>query len=314
MKSARVGVFLNRAIITGANGLVGMSVARYLLSLGIELVCLGRENLSAHESRQCFGAESKYICLPMHSIALLPEKLEELGWSAGEATVFYNFAWSGRRGLADGEFSDQLNNAVWAAEAVKVAKILACTKFINSGSMEETFIEDYSKVRNTQVYKSAQTNYGLTKLAARDMCKTVAYIEAIDYVHTRMSVPLASDLSKGTYISATMKKILKGEVYELPRSESLYDVVLLEDVAIAYHLIGLTGHNKANYFIGTGKPATLRHHFERFVRLVRGQSVVEIDMVENDHGHLFDVKTLRQDTGFVSTHGLQHIISKAVSL
>jgi len=302
---------VNRAIITGANGLVGMSVAKYLSSLDVQLLCLGRKNLSAQNSEKYFGTRSNYISVPMYSIASLPEKLKTIGWSSGEDTVFYNFAWSGKNGLADGEFSDQLQNAVWAAEAVKAAKTIGCTKFINSGSMEETFIEEFTKMRSTQVYNSAQTNYGLAKLASRDMCRMVAYIEGIDYVHTRMSVPLASDLSKGTYISSTMKKILKGEAYELPRSASLYDFVLLDDVARAYHLIGQKGHNKADYFIGSGKPATLQQHFERFNQLICGQHIVEFDSVENDHARLFDVQTLRHDTGFAAAFGPQNIISKA---
>lgn len=302
---------MNRAIITGATGLVGMSVAQYLSSLGVQLLCLGRQNFSTHDSQKYFGAESNYISLQMHSINLLPEKLKSIGWYSGEDTVFYNFAWSGQNGLADGGFSDQLQNAVWAAEAVKAAKIIGCTKFINSGSMEETFIEEFTKLRSTQAYKSTQTNYGLAKLASRDMCRMVAYMEGIDYVHTRMSVPLLSDLSKGNYVSSTMRKILKRETHELPTSALLYDFVLLEDVAHAYHLIGQKGHNKADYYIGSGKPATLQQQFERFNQLICGLHDLEIDPVKNDHARLFDIQALRHDTGFIAALGLQNIISNA---
>ena len=49
---------MNRAIITGANGLVGMSVAKYLSSLDVQLLCLGRKNLSAQNSEKYFGTRS----------------------------------------------------------------------------------------------------------------------------------------------------------------------------------------------------------------------------------------------------------------
>lgn len=301
---------MDKAIITGASGLVGVSVAKYLSSLGVELLCLGRKNLSTEECSHRFGEQSKYVSLSMRDIASLPENLQRMGCSSYEGAVFFNFAWSGKNSLSDGSFSDQLENAVWSAEAVKVAKAIGCSKFINSGSMEETFIEDFIKNKNNQEYKSAQTNYGLAKLASRDMCRMVAYIEAIDYIHTRMSVPLDADLSKGTYIASTMKKILNGEEYEKPKSTSLYDLVLLEDVARAYHLIGQKGLNKADYYIGTGKPATLHQHFERLIQTIGGRYDSDNDSIDCDYARLFDVQRLKQETGFVAALGFQNIIEK----
>jgi len=299
---------VDKAIITGASGLVGVSVAKYLSSLGVELLCLGRKNLSTEECIHRFGKQSKYISLSMRDISTLPEILKRVGCSSYEGAVFFNLAWSGKNSLSDGSFSDQLENAVWSAEAVKVAKAIGCSKFINSGSMEETFIEDFIKNKYKQEYKSAQTNYGLAKLASRDMCRMVGYIQAIDYIHTRMSVPLDADLSKGTYIASTMKKILNGEEYEKPKSTSLYDLVLLEDVARAYHLIGQKGLNKSDYYIGTGKPATLQQHFKRLIQTIGGRYDSHNDLIDGDYARLFDVQRLRQETGFVTALGLQNII------
>lgn len=301
---------MDKAIITGATGLVGISVAKYLSSLGVHLLCLGRKNLSSDECIQCFGKHSNYISLSMRDITTLPENLKRMDYPSYEGAVFYNFAWSGNNSLADGSYNEQLENAVWSAEAIKVAKAIGCSKFINSGSMEESFIENLFNKTNKQKYKSSQTNYGLAKLASRDMCRMVAYIEGIDYIHTRMSVPLESDLSKGSYIALTMKKILNGDVYEKPQSTLLYDLVLLEDVARAYHLIGQMGLNKADYYIGTGKPATLQQHFERLTRTIGNR--YDFDHYTNDgyHARLFDVQRLRQDTGFVAVLGLQNIIAK----
>lgn len=301
---------MDKAIITGATGLLGMSVAKYLSSFGVQLVCLGRQNLSAQDCYKYFGEQSKYIRLAMKNITALPEKLKTIGWGSCEGAVFYNFAWSGNNRLADGVFSAQLQNAVCSAEAVKVAKAVGCGKFISAGSFEETFIEAFLKAKNSQKYESAQANYGLAKLASRDMCKIVAYIEGIDYIHTRMSVPLDSSLSKGGYIVSTMRKILNGEGYEEPQSTSLFDLVLLEDVARAYHLIGQKGVNKADYYIGTGKPATLGQHFEYLIQLIDGQYEFNNDSVMNGHARLFDIQKLRQDTGFLAALGLENVIAK----
>lgn len=301
---------MDKAIITGATGLVGLSVAKYLSSLGVQLLCLGRRTLGSQESVQYFGEQSIYISLSMRDISALSENLQSLCSNSYEGAVFYNFAWSGKYSLSDGSYADQLQNAVWSAEAVKVAKSLGCSKFINSGSIQETFIEDSLKSKINHEHVSAQADYGLAKLASRDMCRMVAYLEGIDYIHTRMSVPLDSGLSKGTYISSTLKNILNGEEYEEPRSSSLYDIVLLEDVARAYYLIGQNGLNKADYYIGTGKPATLHQFFDLLTHSIGGQCVSHVSSIDSACTRLFDVQPICQDVGFVAALGFQDIIRK----
>jgi nucleoside-diphosphate-sugar epimerase len=245
----------------------------------------------------------------MSQIDSLPHVAETRGWKLDETTVFYHFAWSGEKGLADGCFGDQLANATNAAEAVKVAKKMKCSKFINSGSMEETFIEDYLKGRRSGVYNSNQTYYGLAKLASRNMCTVTSYLEGIDYVHTRMSVPLAPDLSKGGYIASTLRKIFRDEAYDPPVTKTLFDIVLLDDVARAYYLIGIKGNNKADYLIGSGKQSTLRQYFETFSRLCEGNLAEEVQIASNSNSKLFNIQTLEKEVGWTASQGLEKILS-----
>ncbi len=299
---------MKKAIITGSTGLVGMAVARHLYSLGIELLCLGRQIFSQQEIVRNFGAGSSYMRLEMESIASLPKHVEGIGWSPGGECVFFHFAWGGLKRLTDGQFVHQINNAVHTAEAVRSAKQLGCIKFVNAGSFEETIVEKYLEGERDVPYHSSQTDYALAKLAARDMCKIIAYLEKIDYVHTRISIPLASDLSRGTYVATTLKKILEGEPYELPSNEQLIDIVLTDDVARAYYLIGLKGKNKADYFIGTSNPTTLKQYFMEFERLVNSGCSNETQLIMDGRALLFDTKTLHRDTGFVATSGCNDII------
>ena len=301
---------MKKAIINGATGMVGMAVTRYFASLGIETLCLGRQSLSPEDIRSNFGTGSSYLSLAMEDLASLEEWVDLMAWAPGPECIFFNFAWRGCEKLADGSFGDQLNNAVHAAEAVRVAKKLGCIKFVNTGTLEESLVERFLAGNRDYPYHSAQTDYALAKLAARDMCKMVAYLEKIDYVHTRLSVPLVPDLSRGTYVAATLKKIAEGMPYEAPSNKQLFDIVFLDDVARAYYLIGNNGKNKADYFIGTSKPATLAQYFARFERIVKNQCSEDADLVAATETDFFSTAAIHQDTGFVASTRLQDIIEK----
>jgi hypothetical protein len=87
-------------------------------------------------------------------------------------------------------------------------------------------------------------------------------------------------------------------------------LVFLEDVVRAYQLIGEKGLNKADYYIGIGKPTTLQQHFDRLTQIIDGHYVVEDNSIVNDNARFFDVQRLMQETGFVTALGLQNIFYK----
>ncbi|MFO8162963.1 MAG: NAD-dependent epimerase/dehydratase family protein, partial [Desulfatiglandales bacterium] len=200
---------MKKAIITGATGLIGSALARYLFKKGIDVLCLGRKNLNDSEKSSLFGSEDiNYLAIEMEDIISLPDEIERMNWTPGDFCVFYNFAWGGRERLTDGEFKDQFINAIYSSNAVLSAKYLGCQKFVNVGTVEESFAELFLKDKDeNKSYNSTQSNYALSKLASRDMCKMISYLEKIDYVHTQLSVPLDSTLSKGGYISSVLAKI-----------------------------------------------------------------------------------------------------------
>ena len=166
---------MKKAIITGATGLVGKSLAQYLSSINIDVLCLGRKELDSEYVRGHFGQGIAYLQLKMEDILLLPSKISDLNWEVGNKCVFYNFAWGGIKALTDGSFDDQLKNATSSSLAIKVAKDIGCSKFVNSGTLEETYAQ--SHISNGSPYSSSQGNYAIAKLACRDMCTMVAYLE-----------------------------------------------------------------------------------------------------------------------------------------
>ena len=289
---------MKKAIVTGATGLVGKAVVGQLVEAGVEVLCVGRKKIKFSETKKYFESEISYLSLEMSDIETLPVEMNKLGWIAGEDCVFYHFAWCGDQKLTDGSFERQIKNATYAANALKAAKKLGCVKFINSGTMEEIYAQRHIEDKDIP-YLPSQLNYTIAKLASRDMCRMVAYLEKIDYVHTRLSVPLKPDLSEGNYIAKTLKAITQGRSYQEPTNKQLFDVVMIDDVAQAYLLIGEHGRNKADYFIGTANPTTLGDYFKDFQRIVGCLSFTDKDKQYPEADRkLFDISDLVKDTGF----------------
>lgn len=298
---------MNKAIITGATGLIGLSVAKHFTSLGIDVLCLGRKKLSQSDVDIYFGSPATYLMLSMEDILCLGQRMMEIDWFPGDECVFFHFAWGGGGNLTDGGFSVQMNNAIYAANSVRIAKQIGCVKFVNAGTLEESFVEQSLSSKGEEKYQSSQTDYALAKLAARDMCKMISYMEKIDYVHTRLSVPLASDLSQGSYVAKTLKLISDGKTFTPPKNNQLFDIVNISDVVRAFHLIGMHGKNKADYFIGTSRPETLANYFKIFTQSLKGIDKNFQTPINKSENSFFSTDEIFQDTGFVVENQFEDI-------
>lgn len=307
---------MKKAIVTGAAGFVGSAVVRELLNRNIEVLALGRRPWENVDSNRLTESDKlTYLQIDSSEISSLPERLRDIGWETGLSCVFYNFAWSGRNGIADGTIEDQLKNVSYSANAVAVAKKIGCIKFVNSGTLEETFAEKYLehdwKNRN---YHSMQGIYAISKLAARDMCKLVAYLEKIDYVHTRFSTFIDKDLSANGFVPLVLKKIVNKESFDAPQNFQLFDLLPIEEGVKAYFLIGEKGKNKADYFIGSGKPRSLNHYFEQFKAVIAGNDFSEVECLLAGHQILgandFSICDLINEAGFTLDVTFEDFIMK----
>jgi UDP-glucose 4-epimerase len=295
-----------KAIVTGATGLIASGVVEYLLNNNIKVLALGRKELKESRINHLSNNPNlTYLQLDMSEIEKLPELLKEINWSVGSDCVFYHFAWGGSKRLADGSIQDQFNNVTYSSNAVVVAKELGCTKFINAGSQEEKFVDRYLESHWTQkAYHSNMGVYGSAKVSARDMCLLMAYLKKIDYVHTRISIIFEDSLETNNYVNSVLKKILNQEQFDPPLNIQLFDFMSKEDCAKAYYLLGQSGKNKSDYFLGSGNPMTLHEFFNGFSLQKHGKKLNELEVPSSDNWVLekqdFDNSNLIKDTGFTS--------------
>jgi UDP-glucose 4-epimerase len=300
---------MKKAIVLGANGFIGKRVVSELLSNNIDVLAITRQKSNIYINDFNGVANFSHLCLDSKQIFLLPQEIENLNWSIGKECVFYNFSWEGGNRLMDGSIEEQLSNVILLSNSIKVASNIGCSKYIDSGSIEETFAEIYlNKNWGRRSFSSSNGNYSVSKLATRDMSNLLGYLNKIDYVHTRFSACLDKHLSNEGFISQTFKKILIGDTnFETPLNQNLFDIIDIDDLSKAYYLLGLHGKNKVDYFIGSGIPQKLEDYFEIFVKILKGE---EVKFKEYSDSEYFNSDLLLRDTGLDLKKSLLNLLTK----
>mgnify|MGYP001305732942 CR=1 FL=1 len=297
---------MKKAIVSGSTGLVGSSVVRSLIDKKISVLCLGRKKISDEDLIKKFGQHVQYLIIDMDDIESLPEKVKNINFEIGQECVFFNFAWGGNNSLTDGGFDKQFKNSINSSKAVKIANVLGCSKFVNCGTIQESIAE--LSINNNSKFNNSQRDYSISKIATRDMCLMIAYLEKIDYVHTRLSVPLDPKVENSGYISNVISNIMNGKEYSKPKNDELFDITHIDDVANAYYLIGLNGQNKSDYYIGASSPMTLNEYFKITEKFYDGE---KIELNSDLHTQsIFNNQSLINETKFSLNYDFINILKK----
>jgi nucleoside-diphosphate-sugar epimerase len=258
---------MKQAIVLGATGYVGSKVVEKLIEDGISVLAIGRKNIEdLIEKLPINSAKLNYLQLDINNINELIKTNKWIDWCNNNETVFFNFAWLGEERLTDGTLKDQLKNVGLGSKAVEVSSKLGCIKYINAGSQEEYLLNEYLKDSwKKESYNSNSLNYAFAKLVNRDMSTLIGYLQKIDYINTRFSVAIDTNLSGNGYVSKTLQKIKNSEDFEKPNNMQSFEILDLNELAKAYILIGKYGKNKSDYYIGNGNVYKLVEYFDIFL-------------------------------------------------
>ena len=245
-----MGVKMNKAVVTGANGFVGSHVCKELANGNTKVYAVIKdenENIDSIKDLQ----EISIVYCDLDNIESLSEKIPD-----NDIDVFYHFAWVGSAGNLRCDENIQLKNALWTAQALRTADKMGCKKFVNAGSIMEK--ETYTAVYTQGSTPGLPYIYGAGKLIAHAICKPIANSLNIDLCWAVITNAYGAGEFSPRFVNTTIRKIIAGEPLQFTAATQNYDFIYIDDVAKAFVAIGEYGKANKEYTIGSGNARPLK--------------------------------------------------------
>ena len=289
---------MKKVIVTGATGFIGKFLIRELVKQNIEIVAvvrIGTKNLRAIENLpiriiECNIADYKKI----------PEIVVDQDIDA----VFHT-AWQGVSDADAGNQAIQIQNLQSTLDLIDAMKEMNIGTFVGCGSIHEK--ECLIEVTEGKVISNLGYMYKASKTAAHWMSKAKCGNYGIRFFWPLINT-YGEEENSARLVNTVIRKIFNGESPDLSSGTQYYDFVHVSDVAKALILIADKGIDGSNYTIGSGDAKPLKeflsivgnvaNHLNGNTNIPLGFGKIKSNVI-NLPLDTFDVKNLREDTGFI---------------
>ncbi len=298
---------MKRAIISGATGAIGTALVKVLVSNGIEVLVLCREeskrngNILKHPL-----VEQKYCSL---------DKLMYLQNDTGkEYDVFYHFAWQGTTGAARNDMYLQNENIKYTLNAVEAAHHFGCHTFIGAGSQAE-----YGRVEgilSSDTPTFPENGYGIAKLCAGQMSRILCEQRGMKHIWTRILSIYGPCDGANSMVMSLIRNLLMCNKPSLTKGEQQWDYLYSIDAGRAMYALGISGKHGKTYCIGSGKASPLLEYISIIRDCINPEAelgIGEIPYAEKQVMYLCaDISELTKDTGFMPEYTFEKGIQETI--
>jgi nucleoside-diphosphate-sugar epimerase len=277
---------MKNAIVTGATGFVGVHLVTDLLSRGVRVTALCREN-SPNLERLPSEAEKVY-CL---------DKLPK-------ADVFYHLAWEGASGPGRGDAALQARNAELTLRALMTAHQINCGKFVALGTVYENLAPQIKESGKA----GAPDFYILSKEYAHSVANQLAYKLGMEFIWCKICHPIGRFIKPEQLMAVVVSGLLGGVTPAFGSAATVFDIVAVEDIARGLRLLGGCGPLPGReYYIGSGAPKSLRDWLEETRRILGSDVLIGFGERPDDglrfNESWFDIAPLAEATGYAPRVG-----------
>lgn len=307
---------MQKAIITGATGAIGIALIQKLIKEETEVVVVCHKNSKRIDSIP----NHPLVCImecDLDELCKLPAMISHNGIDTKSA-VFYHFAWDGTFGNARNNVEGQIRNIQYTIEAVRVANELGCKRFIGAGSQAEYGRCNFPLTPKTPAFP--ENGYGIAKLCAGNMSRLKCDELNMEHVWTRILSVYGPYDGENTLVSGMIKKLLEGEHVSCTKGEQIWDFLFAEDAAEAFYLLGCADGDIVNgktYVIGSGDGRPLSEYINILKSVVSPSAKIgfgEIAYSPKQVMHLeADISELKQDVGFMPCISFEEGIARTLT-
>lgn len=299
---------IKSAVITGPTGAIGIALCENLLNKGIAVFAVCRPN-SPRIAALPKSEHLQIVPCDAQNMDALPELIQR------GSDAFFHLAWADTIGPGRNNMASQVRNIQYTIDAANAAKALGCKVFLGAGSQAE-----YGRVEGLLKPETPcfpENGYGMAKLCAGQMSRTVCEMLGLDHVWVRILSVYGPRDGEATMITSTIRKLLAGKKPSLTPCKQLWDYLYAADAAEALYLAAVRGRSGAVYPLGSGQALPLLE----YVGLLRDAVDPDLPLGIGDipYGprqimHLqADITFLKSDTGFVPRTSFAEGIQKTVS-
>lgn len=298
---------MKRVIITGPTGAIGLALIQMLVEKDIEVVAVCHCN-SHKINRIPISDKVKIVECNLNEISHLPDMLN------GHFDIFYHFAWEGTTGVCRDRVDMQMKNIQYTLDAVEVAGILGCTRFIGAGSQAE--YGRYEGKLNAEIPAFPESGYGIAKLCAGQLSRLRCAQLGIHHIWTRILSVYGPYDGERTLIMSLISQFLKGQKPSCTKGEQIWDYIYSKDAAAAFYALGEKGQDGKIYCIGSGEGQPLADYIKIIRDAIDPQLKIGMgDVPYGDRQVMFlcsDISELIEDTGFVPAYSFEEGIVETI--
>lgn len=319
---------IRTAVITGATGMIGTALVKYLLSRGIQVAALVRPGTRKAERLTCpyvFGGQEKNALKQgkLHIIGADLEELkedrvfEELSFKTGGADAFFHLGWSGTFGASRNDMYLQNRNVTYTLDAVQLAERLGCSVFVGAGSQAE-----YGRVRDGESLRAdtpafPENGYGIAKLCAGQMSRIACGERGICHLWMRILSVYGPWDTEQTMVMSAVNTLLAGGRPVFSKGEQLWDYLYVRDAARALFLAAEAGKDGRVYPLGSGQVRPLREYICLIRDAVKPGAEIGIGELPYQSRQVMylraDIGKLTEDTGFVPEYTFEEGIRETAA-
>lgn len=298
---------LNRVIITGASGPLGVVLIQECIRKNIEVLALVRPK------------SKKIADIPKHPLVQIilcdvAEILEVVDPEKQNYDACFHLAWShtGDAGRHDPALQEEnIRNTLRVAA---FAKKMNCKVFVGAGSQAEYGIP--SGILDEESVERPNTMYGVAKLAAGKLVMEYCRQNAMRCNWVRIFAVYGPYENDYIFTAYLIRKLLKKEKALLTPCEQIWDYLYCEDAARALRLVAEKAKESSVYCLGSGKGIPLyqyvlaiRNAVDRNIAIGIGEKPYNTNQIMHLEA---DISKLHNDVGFAPKIELEEGIQRTV--